>query len=390
MQDGNFFNRSQIKSPVLFIFNRFLMKKILFVVLLFAAGIAKSQKKDDCRAKEYVISGAQLANEAYAYAKEAYFQRNNLTQPNIDSSVLFIKQSINAIDSALILASDSELLARDYATTALKEANQSLQKLLIAQKSAFSLKLAYSKSAMFLAANVTADAYHSSFYFKNCKRKKETPQKQDRPKEVTKLDVDQTLFALLNEHLTQQEEAVKKNEEKLEAELKATKDPAKQAKLKAAIAKDKKEEKQLLLKDKDAKQKLSEINARIEERDRNASSTPSEQTVFSKVVNKPTDEWEKQVIPQPEIPKGLVYQVQIGIYKKAIDPAIFKGLTPIFSKILPEGICYMSGMFETAEDARQAKDYIQSIGLHDAFVVAYNNQKKISTAEAEKLEKAKQ
>ncbi|MEO8761420.1 MAG: hypothetical protein ABI388_08575, partial [Bacteroidia bacterium] len=109
--------------------------------------------------------------------------------------------------------------------------------------------------------------------------------------------------------------------------------------------------------------------------------------VFSKSLKKPADEWNKPVLLDTELPMGLVYQIQIGLYKNGISTDVFKGLTPIFGKTVAGGVSYSTGMFERIADANEARVYVKSIGLTDAFVVAYSNRKKITLAEAAKLEK---
>ena len=86
------------------------------------------------------------------------------------------------------------------------------------------------------------------------------------------------------------------------------------------------------------------------------------------------------------VPENLHYQVQVGVYKNEILYQIFKGLTPVYGTNTSAGTSYAIGMFEKLNDATQAKEYVKSIGLNDAFVIAYYNKKRISTEEAQKLE----
>lgn len=350
-----------------------------------------SQNKDNCRSREYAILGAQLANQSYTFSKLSYFVNNKiLATRNVDSSIFYIQQSIMAIDSAIILAFDSELMALDYSNIAKKFANRSY-KLLNAclQTNDINARLDYAKQATFYSANAVTDAYHASFYFKDCKvkevKKDTTP---PAPKQLTKLDVDQALFTLLNQHLVEKTEDHKKQMEKLSQDLKVSKDPSKSTKIKEEIKKIETEEASLASKNKNAQEKLKTINTQIDDRDKNINTTIlPEETVFSKSMKKPADEWNKPVLLDTELPMGLIYQVQIGVYKNGIAPEYFKGLTPVFAKTVPGGVSYSTGMFEVVADANQAKAYVKSIGLVDAFIVAYFNRKKISLVEAAKLEK---
>ncbi|HTA61654.1 MAG TPA: hypothetical protein VK835_04335, partial [Bacteroidia bacterium] len=72
---------------------------------------AYSQTKKECLSRQLVIDGAQLANQSYTFSKLPYFLPNkSLAEKNIDSAIIFIEQAITAIDSAIILATDSQLM----------------------------------------------------------------------------------------------------------------------------------------------------------------------------------------------------------------------------------------------------------------------------------------
>jgi hypothetical protein len=367
----------------------------LYFITLFINLKCFSQSKKECLSRQYVIDGAQLANQSYTYSKLAFFVSNkNLSERNIDSAIFAIQDAITAIDSAIILASDSELMALDYANIAKKFASRSYNLLKMAQKTPnFNQKQDLAKQATFFSANSVTDAYHAAFYFKNCKVTEDKPVEKTKfpppPAQPTKLDIDQNLFALLDQHLHQKSEEEKKEIVKLEAELKTQKDPAKVAKIKTEIKKLEQDEAQLQHKDKNAKTKLDSINAQIERRDKNKTTdSKPEETIFSKSMKLPADEWNKDVVLDAELPMGLVYQIQIGFYKNLNVSEVFRGLTPIMGKTVPGGgVSYSIGMFEKLADAQQAKNYVRSIGLTDAFVIASYDRKKISIAEATKLEK---
>ena len=353
-----------------------------------------SQKKDNCRSRELVIEGAQLADQSYSFSKQAYFAGNAyVATKNLDTAMLFIEQAILNIDSAIALALDSELMAKDYAAVAKNYAARSCKLLKRCQQEINNhIKTDLAKQATFLSANATIEAYHASFYFKNCKQHKEVKKDTEVapiPKQVTKLDIDQTLFALLDEHLHEKTEEDKKELIKLTTELKTVKDPAKAEKIKEEIKKIEHEEAQLEQKDKNAKVKLDSINAQIDKRDNNnATTTKPQETIFSKSMKRPADNWDKDVQIDVELPMGLIYQVQIGYYKNLIVSEVFRGLTPIMGKTMPNGgVTYAIGMFEKGADAQQAKAYVKSLGLTDAFVIASYNGKKVTLPEAAKLEK---
>lgn len=373
---------------------------IVYLVVFVGPFSSFAQNKRDCLAWDYVVGGAQQANQSYKFSKLAFLVNSPaLAAKSLDSAIFYIEGAIRSIDTALVLASDSELMGKDYANIAKKYAVNSYKLLKACRQTAdANVKYSYGKQATFYSANAVTDAYHASFYFKNCKtggdEKEVKEEKKDTAaamakKQVTKLDVDQKLFALLDGQLQQKTEEDKKTLAKLNEELKTLKDPAKIARTKEEIKKLEKEEAELEAKDKNAKEKLSAINTQIDERDKNGSTDAKpDETIFSKSMKRPADEWDKDVVMDGELPMGLVYQIQIGYYKNLIVSEVFRGLTPIMGKTVPGGgVSYSIGMFEKLADAQQAKNYVRSIGLTDAFVIAAYNGKKVSIAEAAKLEK---
>lgn len=338
--------------------------------------------------KQYAIQSAQLADRSYKFVKLSYMvTERDLISKSLDSAKFFINESILAMDSAILLANDSDLVALDLANISKKYSNKALKKIDRAMESPRSERINFSKDASLLSANAVVDAYHASFYFRGELKKTEPPKKEE-PKEktVTKLDVDQTLFTMLEKETDEKLAANKMGLDKLNADLTKTKDPAKIAKIKAQIKKLEKEKIVLETKNSDAKTKLKDINSQIAERDKTGKAPP-EPTLAKGLKYESLDEWNKHVIMDAELPSNLLYQVQVGVYKNKVLYEIFKGLTPVYGKTTPQGVSFSIGMFEKFSDANQAKDYVKSIGLTDAFVVAYNNKKRITPAEAQKLEK---
>lgn len=86
-------------------------------------------------------------------------------------------------------------------------------------------------------------------------------------------------------------------------------------------------------------------------------------------------------------PQGLVYRVQIGAFAKPIEQNRFKEFTPVSGETLNNGITrYMAGYFNNSAKVLQAMNQIRGLGYADAFPVAYCDGKRISLAEARRLE----
>jgi hypothetical protein len=86
-------------------------------------------------------------------------------------------------------------------------------------------------------------------------------------------------------------------------------------------------------------------------------------------------------------PQGLVYRVQVGAFAKPIEQNRFKEFTPVSGETLNNGITrYMAGYFNNSAKVLQAMNQIRALGYADAFPVAYCDGKRISLAEARRLE----
>lgn len=352
-----------------------------------------SIKDNSIFCKELAIESAQFSDQTYYFSQQSFFAKQSyLIANNIDTALICINDAISKIDSATILASDSAIMAIKYANIAREYQIKARKTLVFAKRSLnYSEKKELLKKAMVYSENATIDAYHASFYFAGNKKRKKKEELKDSivpEKQITKLDIDQTLFTILKEDLNLKSETNKNELLKLSDELAKTKDPTKIAKLKSQIKKLELKNKELDKKNSDANTKLSTINNLIEENAKNKINTTNQKdTIFSKTIGNIKDEWNKPIKTDADLPVFLVYQVQLGVFKANVLPETFKGLTPIYSKVTDKGVCYTTGLFEKISDAREAKKNVNTMGLIDAFIVAYYNKKKITLAEAVKLEK---
>ena len=90
------------------------------------------------------------------------------------------------------------------------------------------------------------------------------------------------------------------------------------------------------------------------------------------------------------LPEGIVFKVQIGAFKQAINQDAFKGLNPVTGEKLPnsEFTRYLVGLFGTAEGAMAVQKDARTMGYRDAFIVAYRDGKRISLYQARNLIKS--
>jgi hypothetical protein len=89
---------------------------------------------------------------------------------------------------------------------------------------------------------------------------------------------------------------------------------------------------------------------------------------------------------QVEIIDGLFYTVQVGVYSKPVTSSSLFDISPLNSDLLSNGLIkYSSGIFDDIKVAEQWKENVKAKGVSDAFVTAYNNGKRISLDEAERI-----
>ena len=88
-----------------------------------------------------------------------------------------------------------------------------------------------------------------------------------------------------------------------------------------------------------------------------------------------------------DMPKGVVFKVQIGAFSERIPSDLYGDLDPVTGEQIGNGLVrYSAGLFMTYDNAADAKKQVRNRGYEDAFVVAYIDGKRVSLAAAkEKL-----
>ncbi len=108
-------------------------------------------------------------------------------------------------------------------------------------------------------------------------------------------------------------------------------------------------------------------------------------TIIPKPVFKPGE----KVQIDPRIPPGLIYRIQIAVFRNPVAPSYFKGISPVFGfKSLSSGLTiYYGGMFRRLSDAKKALVAVKQKGFRDAFVTSFYEGKAMSAERAAMLEK---
>ena len=95
---------------------------------------------------------------------------------------------------------------------------------------------------------------------------------------------------------------------------------------------------------------------------------------------------ENPIPVNPTNPKGLVYKVQVGAFRRPIPQDLFSGFAPISAEKIRDDITrYRVGYFKSFISANVSKNEIRKLGYSDAFVVATYNGERITLAKAKEL-----
>jgi hypothetical protein len=89
------------------------------------------------------------------------------------------------------------------------------------------------------------------------------------------------------------------------------------------------------------------------------------------------------------VPPGLIYRIQIAVFRNPVTPVFFKGLSPVYGfKITgTDKTIYYAGMFRKNKDAVKALATVKAKGFKDAFIVALLANKSVSPDRSALLEK---
>lgn len=108
-----------------------------------------------------------------------------------------------------------------------------------------------------------------------------------------------------------------------------------------------------------------------------------------KVNPKPVFKPDEKVVIDPQVPEGLVYRIQVAVFRNPIAPSYFKGLSPVlgFKVSGADKTNYYVGMFRRMADAKKALITVKQKGFNDAFIVSFFGGKSVSAERALQFEK---
>ncbi len=110
---------------------------------------------------------------------------------------------------------------------------------------------------------------------------------------------------------------------------------------------------------------------------------------YFRVLDKPVTDKDARIEIDPKVPEGLIYRIQIAVFRNPVSPVYFKGITPVFG-FRNEGSelkTYYAGMFRRISDAKDALTDIKGKGFKDSFISSFMGKKPVSADRATVLEK---
>jgi sulfur carrier protein ThiS len=106
-------------------------------------------------------------------------------------------------------------------------------------------------------------------------------------------------------------------------------------------------------------------------------------------INTKIQKPDEKVAVNPAVPPGLIYRIQVAVFRNPVAISYFKGIYPVYGfKAQSSDVTnYYAGMFRKSSDASKALVKVKTAGFKDAFVVALSDKKVVSSERAAMLEK---
>ena len=105
--------------------------------------------------------------------------------------------------------------------------------------------------------------------------------------------------------------------------------------------------------------------------------------------SKLSDNADEKILVNASVPPGLIYRIQVAVFRNPVKLSYFKGLTPVYGfKVTgTDKTNYFVGMFRKLADAKKALLTVKQKGFKDAFIAAQSGGKAVSSERAAVLEK---
>jgi hypothetical protein len=98
---------------------------------------------------------------------------------------------------------------------------------------------------------------------------------------------------------------------------------------------------------------------------------------------------EAKITIDPPVDAGLIYRIQMAVFRNPVKPSYFKGIAPVegFKISGTDKTIYYAGKFRKLADANKALVSVKAKGFNDAFVVPLSDNKRVPADKAAAMEK---
>lgn len=117
--------------------------------------------------------------------------------------------------------------------------------------------------------------------------------------------------------------------------------------------------------------------------------SPDQKGIFSIFEERSAYPEDDKIEINPGIPEGLVFRIQMAVFRNPVSSSYFKGFMPVegFRADGSSVTVYYAGLFRRSDDARKALVSIRNKGFRDAFIASLMDGKSVSAERAAILEK---
>lgn len=377
---------------------KLMLKKfyLLFLLALYFLPVAGQDyiERDyfqNARAKNASIAAARYAEEGYYYTKfTTYISAVDSSRLFADTALFFIKRSLMLCDTALLHAPKTNYPAIDFLNSGEKRTGKadSIIREFYPMVDVKSHNVFGNEASLHLS-NAVMDFFNASLLLRSEDGSELAKDYEVLPyeDEVLRLEADESAFqAVANEYEAEIDKLILVGIA-LNEKISSAPDQKSRYKVRNRLGEIEAQLNQSVSRLRDTSTQIEEIREILDDKylsDVKDVEDPEHVSQFDTKRKAQEIEMDKMV------PDGLAYKIQLGYYPANVDIENFHGLFPISGETVKDDLVRIyAGLFFSYSEASKGNKYIKENAIPNAFVVPFNNGKKISMSQAIEIEKAR-
>ena len=370
----------------------------LFLFLLSFSAL-KAQNKDiierdyfpNSRAKNAAVAAARYAEEAYFYTKfTSYISAVDSSRMFADTALFFVKRATMLADTSLYYAPAVNYSAVEFLNSGVKKADAA-NTIIRAYYPMIEIKShnVFGREAALNLSNSVMDFYNASLLLNDDADAPES--EEDRYEvlpfddEVVRLEADETAFQLASNAMEAEIDDLENLSSSIQNNIQAAADQKKRFALRQNLDKVDALLSETTTRLKATSLQIQEIRQLLSKKHLNDVKNVEEPDHLSYFE---TSGVQNEIEMDKEVPDGLVYKIQLGYYPTDVDIDNFHGLFPISGETVRKDLArYYAGLFYSLKEASVGNDYVRNNAIANAFIVPFQNGKKISISTAVEIER---